>query len=1023
MTRFFYLILISLFAVSLTASAESTGAEKLKAMKASTMAHLQKMQQSNLLGNNGTYNAGQRRISDFSKKGEITDVPQYGTLMGDDGSVWFWTLAVTESETFEYGYGSAEINVYDSSNALVTSVTYNIPETMYVNAVEPFGNVSTKFYDYNTRTKEFTVYVHEIGPDYRQIGHFLVFNTDGELVNQYDEVDNIIWFDGSVGFNTYQRGIFVSSGTDAEGMPTTKMSVMAPASWNENEPTVEHVFELRDDLIEYSSGPCLNTYVIDGKPYYMLSYYEKPFVTGYDENWDLIFSEDNNYVVEIYDRDYNKVNSFKVPATHDEAIYCSTYACGLYSYDDLTRGYYTGDDKLNVVISRQDVLLDTSDDVYPFTFLVYDEDGNFVNAIAENVISWKQMTNIKGESAQVGCICLNDGIEDLEFVNVPSCQTETVFEAETEGRRLSGTYDRYPVGDSYQYVISMGEADGDAEGNVLPLIGWFRKDGSLDHFAQFNIGKYGEFFTPLIESYTLDPSLFNTDSTHEYVYIAKIRRSDGSNEIDNVLVVADEDGNEIQRFAGEGNSQLRLAYIVDTQLVKPRMVIGYYDEIEATYNLSFYNLPFVKFQAGGDGSEENPYVITSAGDMKQMATEPNAHYILGSNVDMSEIADPWTPIPSFTGTLDGKGFAVRNLYINSKESSIGLVGDVTGEGCSFKNIYFTNPTIVLNSGNSYAGVIAGTTMLTGIENVFVDGLKVSGNGNVEVGGLVGRATSYTNISSSYVKNSMIDAPNASGVGGIAAETRTATTVNACFVEGTIKARSAVGGVVGVTGKDSPVTNCHVSAEISGNRNVGGVVGEASRSEVVNNYVEGKIATTSEAEKVGLGGIAGLVESLWSGASTTIIKGNVVNAAIDAPENAGAVHRIAGFTIADEDYEEGETHQIEKGLADNYAHSDIAARGDRDATGVDGADVTTISKAFLETLGFAYGLDATTPWVDGDKPSLYIEENEAPSGIRDINMDSSNISSVTSNLYNLAGQRVDANAKGIIIRNGKKYLIK
>lgn len=998
---------------TMTASATNNLTKKLQDTRTNPIASFHKQTTSGLMTFGRAEANGPRRISDFEKKGEIKDAELFGTINGEDGSVWFYTMTTTESATIPYAYGSATINLYDSSNALVTTVTCEVPEGMRVNYIEPFGGITSKFYDTDSKTKEFAVYLHEVGEDYSSIGHFFIYNTNGELVSQYDDLGNIIFFDASVKYDTYQRAFFVNGGQDAEGNATTRISVMKPASWSAKEPTEEHVFEVRDDLIEYSNGPCFNAYNIGGKPYYMLSYYEKPFTQGWDENYEIILTENNNYVVEIYDKEYNQVTTFKVPVTHPEEAYCSEYTCGLYSYEDLNRGYFSGDDNLNVIITRIDVRLDTDDDTYPYAFLAYNQDGTLINTIAENVITWKQMTDICGEGDQVGCICLNDGTETLDIINLPSCQKAITFEANTAGRKISSNYDRYPVGDSFQYVIGMGDAETDTQGNVIAAIGWFKQDGSLDHFTKFNLGVNGEYFTPLIEGYALNPALVNTDSAHEYIYIAKERRNDGSGTIENVLIIADEEGNEIQRYSGGADKTLRVASVLDTEIGKPRLVVGFTDNELDSYDIDFYSLPFVKFSAGGDGSAENPYVITSPGDLAQMGAEPNAHYILGNNIDMNEIAEPWTPISQFGGTLDGQGNAIENLYIDTEDSYAGLVGYLVNDGSFVKNIHFTNPTVVVNSGNRYVGVVAGMTMKTVIDSVFVYNLTAFGEGNAEFGGIAGQATYYTTLASNFVKDADINLPNCSTVGGIVGDTRTATSVDACLFSGELTAQSTVGGIVGTTGKDCAVRNCHVNADITAKNTVGGLIGSAGRNEVSHNFVEGAV-TATEADMYGnacAGGVTGSLESLWQGTPSVIISGNVVAlTAINAPEGSVAAHRIVGFTIADEQYEEGEAHKTEQGLADNYAINTLAAQGEKGATLPDGADVVTINKDFLESIGFQYGFDAATPWTGLTYPTLYIEDTEAPTGIEE----------VSGSKFQVSGVKFIQNGRVVIVKNGKRF---
>lgn len=960
-----------------------------------------------------------RVAADDAASAQLSQVESFGLLDAEDGTSWLYTIQTSPSETYAYSYGSADIKLYDNQQNLITSVHYEVPEGMNVNAIEPFGAVSSKFFDLDSKTQEFTIFIHEVGPDYKSIGHIVVYNTKGEQVKSFD-AGNLIWFDATEKWETYQRAILVTEGQTVEGQTTTVMSILKPVAWNSSENVVEHTFELRDDLIEYSNGPCLNTYKIGTQPYYVLSYYEQPFTQGWDEDYEIILTENNNFCVEIYDRNFEQISNFKVPVTAPESAYCSMYAVGLYSYHDLVRGYYTGDDKFNVVVTRNDVLLDTDDDTYPYTFLVYDQEGQYVNTIAENVITWKQLTQIAGEADEAGFVCLNGSEESLHFVSLPSCQDVLTLPSEVGGRRISSNIDRYPVaGGDYQYVIGMGDAEEDELGNVIAAIGWFDRQGKLDHYVHFNLGVNGEYFTPLIENYSLNPALFNTDSRHEYVYIAKIRRDDGSELVDNVLIVADDEGQEIARYRGNDTMKLRIAAVIDYDTNQPRLVVGLYSETDGTYSVEFYPLPLTKFEQGGTGSIDDPYLIASAGDLFQIANEPKAHYLLANDIDLSELAGPWSPIANFTGTLEGQNHVIRNLYLDSNETYVGLFGSLY-EGALLRSVNFENVTIVLNSGSQMVGTIAGMTIKSTIDSVWVRDLHVEADADASAlfGGLVGQATYYSAFASDAVTGAVVQLPNSSNVGGLVGETRTATSIDACYFVGAIQGQSSVGGIVGTTGKDATVNNCHVVADVTAQYAAGGIVGSANRVGINHNLVEGAVRTMTSGYggNACVGGIIGQIESDWTKTETppVVVQGNVMNLSrLEAPAEAKAAHRIVGFTIADEGYEEGETLRADKGLADNYATPTIAAWGEAGATTPDGADFTTLDAAFFISIGFGYGDTAASPWCGEGSPHLYFEENSVIGGITTLSVDAPSVSA----RYNLQGQPVGS-AKGFVISNGK-----
>lgn len=1030
------LLLSTVLSLGTLLSAQAASIQNLQQLQHSNGIYRHQQTDHSMLRLDGSQSLqGPKRAADYGQKGAITDAYDYGTLEGQNGATWFWTVSVTESPEFDFFYGSGTITIYDDQSQPVTTVTYQVPAGMKVNAIEPFGQITSKFYDTNSSTQEFTVFVHEVGPEYTSIGHYLVYNTRGELVKEYDNLGNILWFDASHEWNTYQRAIFVTDSIDADNHAYTVMSVMKPASWSNAEPVEEHQFVIDEDLLEFSYGSCLNTYNINGEPYYVLSYYEKPFASGFDENFEILLTPDNNFVVETYDRYYNQVSRFMVPVTSPEGAYCSMYAMGMFSYNDLQRGLFTDDQTLSCIVTRMDVRLDTDDDTYPYAFIAYDQNGNHLADIAENVISWKHLTNIPGYPQQVGCLCLEDDAQSLKMINLPSCEVVSQFGAIVDGHRISDTYDRYPTANGYQYVMGIGEGDADFRGNVIALIGWFNPDGTADHYVRFNLGPQGEYFTPLLEEYSLNPALFNTDDRHEYIYLAKKARPDGSQIIDNVLTVADDKGNELVSYCGNDERMLVVASVFDVQTSHPRLVVGYSNMYTGNTDLEFYDLPFERFAAGGSGTVADPYLISSAGDLMQIRLDPTASYALASDVDWSVMLQSWQPVGSFSGQFDGRGHCLRNFYLNVSNSYAGLF-EYLEDGASVKHLTFIDPRVQITSDNRYTGLIAGMSMGGVLDSIYVIGLQATQATPAAdgiFGSLIGQATSYSSVHSCAVNGAshrhpgFIDLPGCSTVGGIVGETRTSTDITACSYQGVLNARTILGGIVGATGKGCTVEDCHVNADLSAQTIVGGIVGDAGRQHIARCLVEGTVSATAVNgyHDACAGGIAGRLESDWEGKNTDpVIEHNVVClSSLTAPEGAMSVHRIVGFTIEDEQYEPDERHRTEPGLLANYASASLSAVNAGSTTS-DGLDLTEVSASLLQDLGFQFGHEFAAPWITTTQGfALYFEPEVDALGIQEVWADPVAPSSARmGGIYNLQGQPV-AQPRGLVIRNGRAVFVR
>jgi hypothetical protein len=74
---------------------------------------------------------------------------------------------------------------------------------------------------------------------------------------------------------------------------------------------------------------------------------------------------------------------------------------------------------------------------------------------------------------------------------------------------------------------------------------------------------------------------------------------------------------------------------------------------------------------GGIGTAATPYLIEDAADLNQIRNKPNVYYKLVSNINLGmppfNSGKGWVPISGFTGSLDGNGKKIFNLYINRPE--------------------------------------------------------------------------------------------------------------------------------------------------------------------------------------------------------------------------------------------------------------------------------------------------------------------------------------------------------------------
>jgi hypothetical protein len=153
---------------------------------------------------------------------------------------------------------------------------------------------------------------------------------------------------------------------------------------------------------------------------------------------------------------------------------------------------------------------------------------------------------------------------------------------------------------------------------------------------------------------------------------------------------------------------------------------------------------------------------------------PGGQYILMNNIDLSGYAN-WVPIGTqsspFSGTLDGNGYVIRNIYVETSGSYAGLFGYV-GDSTSILNLGIEQSEI--NSSSLSIGTNTGVGGLVGyfsssltITNCYNTGAVTS---HTRTGGLVGgnysNASSAIIIENSYNTGIVTSYSNSRGTGGL-----------------------------------------------------------------------------------------------------------------------------------------------------------------------------------------------------------------------------------------------------------------
>ncbi len=221
----------------------------------------------------------------------------------------------------------------------------------------------------------------------------------------------------------------------------------------------------------------------------------------------------------------------------------------------------------------------------------------------------------------------------------------------------------------------------------------------------------------------------------------------------------------------------------------------------------------------GSGTLKDPYQISSAADLWEMARLINspyfaddfryASYIQTNNIDLND--EKWTPIGSdgydapFEGTYDGNQHFITGLNVYDEEHYNGLFATISGESIVQNLVVYGN---VRSTGNYTGGII----------------------------GEIGYGASATNCAFIGTVSGVLN------TGGIAGKVWDSGAIFDCYSYGEIFGTENSGGIVGmihcVNGNGTAMLkNCyHVGAVTDEREKAGGIVGYVEYDEATGNVV-------------------------------------------------------------------------------------------------------------------------------------------------------------------------------------------
>ena len=269
---------------------------------------------------------------------------------------------------------------------------------------------------------------------------------------------------------------------------------------------------------------------------------------------------------------------------------------------------------------------------------------------------------------------------------------------------------------------------------------------------------------------------------------------------------------------------------------------------------TWYDLDDVRNNLAGNHTLMNDLNSTTPGYEELASTTANG----GKGWEPIGTFIPMCPCGSLTGTFDGQGYEICDLYINRPdEYLVGLFGCVYDVGI-LKNIGVVNATVI---GKSSVGGLVGRNMGTVSNSSAISSVS----GDSKVGDLVGynqgpmsNCHATGNVIAAGVVGNVSGVIGGFGVGGLIGLSEGGPVDN-CYFTGNVTSYlscadeweflAGVGGLVGVN--YDTVSNSYSNANVTGKYGVGGLVGRNLYGTISNSYFTGSVTGNSD-----VGGLVG-----------------------------------------------------------------------------------------------------------------------------------------------------------------------
>ncbi len=526
-----------------------------------------------------------------------------------------------------------------------------------------------------------------------------------------------------------------------------------------------------------------------GRAAFAIAHYEWPYIDPESEaDYTRLPTplEGNHFVVELYDEDYEPVDTLSLPVEQRSDYFYTKYALGGFlGGDDLCEDVYS--DGYKLLITKNYSGYEEGDDT-SYGIVIYDASGRQVTTLADEVTSWRELRPVRGERQVSFLKEYYRKTSEYLMVDLSTAEQVGCFPETLDGMTLGNCFDRWPTADGYRYLFDIETCTVDGNGTVTARMGWYDTDATPLRYDEFTLGEGFHTFTSNVEADCLSPFTFNTDAYFEYLGVATMTDTLGN--IHTPLVLVNDRGDVLMQLdAPDFHSQ-----ILDYGMLNDSTLYACFDRDTTPLpygQLVTVKLPLTTFEEGGEGTPANPYRVSTAGQLALAARYPDAAFRLVGDVDMSIAGDTWEPIPEFRGILRGDGYCIKDLTLRCSDTLAGLFANL--DGASVTGVHLTD------------------------FNIFAPGAR-------KVGALAGAATGNSYVSGCSAMCLDASAGVSATAGGLIGECSGKARVEACAAVGSINGGSRLGGIVGMASNGTTISNCHADMTLAEADTIGGIVG-------------------------------------------------------------------------------------------------------------------------------------------------------------------------------------------------------